>query len=67
MVAKAENLEVRSIENCGDYPRVEIHANVIIGNPGEVEKIETEQIRLAIENACACNVKIRTIGKRGEV
>ena len=62
--AIASFFEVKTVEDCGGYPRVIINAEVALANKGGiVESVDTKNIRAAVEAACATYVKVEEVKK----
>lgn len=65
MLTIAEKFDVHSIESNDNYPHIEITARVLLGKMGKLKTVDTEGLRMAIENACAVYCLIES-AKGGE-
>ena len=64
MSAKATYFEITGISNVADSPRVKINAELIVDVKGEVQDIDSVNIRSQIENACDVFVTVRSRDKK---
>ena len=55
----AQHTEIKATEEFGSYPRVSISVEVLIPKPCEIENIDNDKIKAAIECAVASYVKIK--------
>lgn len=55
----SESVEVRTLQNYGDFPKVEVSAIVVLCKNGTIASIDTQKIQEAVEKSVAEAVKFK--------